>query len=109
MALGALPSNIRRTTENLWKFTDDLWFLAGDRSTDYNFYTKRSLVLGVYASTELFMLTDKSENFSETWKFLDRRIGDVLTVGSAVGNVKNVLSATAKGFLDMTTLFKPYP
>jgi len=76
MFIGAMPANAKRTSELLWNYADDVWFLAGDRSTDYNYYTKRSIFLAMYCSTELFMLTDKSKNHSETWKFLERRMLD---------------------------------
>ena len=56
----------------MWQYADDSWFLAGDKSQDYNFYTKRSLFLYVYISTELFMLTDKSSELFMTWEFMDR-------------------------------------
>ena len=65
MALGAKhPAD---TSQILWQYADDSWFLAGDKSQDYNFYTKRSLFLYVYISTELFMLTDKSSELFMTW------------------------------------------
>ena len=34
----------------------------------------------MYTSTELFMLTDASDNFADTWAFLDRRLEDVVTL-----------------------------
>lgn len=60
MAIGAYPSNCSETSSILWQYSDDCWYLSGDRSNDMNFYTKRSLFLYCYMSTELFMLTDKS-------------------------------------------------
>lgn len=39
------------------------------------------MFIGVYVSTELFMLTDKSKDFRETWEFLERRLNDVLFLG----------------------------
>ena len=30
---------------------DDIWYWAGDRSTDFNWYTKRALLAGIYTST----------------------------------------------------------
>ena len=38
----------------------------------------------MFQTTELFMLEDKSEDFSETWRFLDRRFEDVGLVGNAI-------------------------
>lgn len=33
------------------------------------------------------MLTDKSENYIETWRFLDRRIRDILEYGKYINTV----------------------
>jgi ubiquinone biosynthesis protein COQ9 len=60
MALGSHPSNLNSTTNLLWSFADEVWVLAGDRSLDYNYYTKRTLFITIYAATELFMLSDQS-------------------------------------------------
>ena len=51
---------------------------AGDSSTDFNHYTKRITLGGVYGSTLLVWLDDQSEGWSETAAFLDRRIDDVM-------------------------------
>ena len=34
MALGALPINAHQTFNKLWKISDDIWYIAGDKSTD---------------------------------------------------------------------------
>lgn len=105
MALGAHPSNARQTADLLWRYADEIWTLAGDRSLDYNYYTKRTLFLGVYASTELYLLTDQSEGHAETWHFLQRRIDDVLEIGSAVHRWKNFSTATLSGVMDIASAF----
>lgn len=74
MAVGARPQNFIQTQKRLWSFADEIWNRCGDKSTDYNFYTKRILFESVYVSTELFMLTDKSKDFEATWEFMDRRL-----------------------------------
>ena len=38
-------------------------------------------------SVELFMLSDHSENFVESWKFLDRQIKDILSYGKGINDV----------------------
>jgi ubiquinone biosynthesis protein COQ9 len=60
-----------------------MWRIAGDTSTDYNHYTKRLMLGGVYASTLLVWLDDASEGFIETRSFLDRRIDDVMKIEKA--------------------------
>lgn len=64
----------------LYRSVDEMWFAAGDRATDFNFYTKRLTLAGVYSSTLLFWLDDESEDSEETWKFLNRRIAGVMRV-----------------------------
>ena len=40
-------------------------------------YGKRVALAGVYKATELYMLQDNSNDHSETWRFLDRRMEEV--------------------------------
>jgi ubiquinone biosynthesis protein COQ9 len=79
-ALGivAMPQNARRGAKLGWRSADRMWRLAGDTATDFNHYTKRITLGGVYASTLLVWLDDKSEGFIETRAFLERRIADVM-------------------------------
>ena len=56
------------------------WRTIGDTSTDFNFYTKRGLLSGVYTSTMLYWFADTTEDFAETWKFLDNRIANVMQI-----------------------------
>lgn len=93
MALGALPQHSLDTTAELGIMVDELWYLAGDQSTDASWYSRRGLLLAVHASTELFMLTDKSEGFEETWSFLGRRVSDVSSLGAKAGSVGDVAAA----------------
>jgi ubiquinone biosynthesis protein COQ9 len=81
----ALPQHAALATKLLYRTVDAMWLAAGDRSTDYNFYTKRLLLSGVYSSTLLVWLDDQSEGFEKTWAFLDRRIDNVLKVGGSIG------------------------
>lgn len=71
---------------------DAMWRAAGDRATDYNFYTKRGLLAAVYSSTLLVWLDDHSEGCVDTWAFLDRRIADVMKVPKAQAKIKEVVS-----------------
>jgi len=34
MALGIYPTNFPTTLQKLMKISDDIWYIAGDRSTD---------------------------------------------------------------------------
>jgi len=89
----ALPQNAATGLACLYRTVDAIWYAAGDRATDYNFYTKRALLAAVYSSTLLFWLNDKSADHAATWAFLERRISEVLQVAGRLG--KGVTSALA--------------
>lgn len=91
MAFLALPQNAPMAAQALYRTVDEMWFQAGDTATDWNFYSKRALLAGVYSSTVLFWLNDKSEDFRDTWAFLDRRIADVMKVPKLTGRLSAVL------------------
>ena len=76
MALGLKPRNLPTTLLQLHNISDEIWDLAGDKSTDYNWYTKRAILTKIYVATEVYMLQDKSNNHEATWEFLDRRMND---------------------------------
>jgi ubiquinone biosynthesis protein COQ9 len=78
LALLALPFNGSRGLRLLYRTVDAIWYAAGDTSTDFNFYTKRVTLAGVFSSTLLYWLNDRSEGNEATWSFLDRRIDDVM-------------------------------
>jgi ubiquinone biosynthesis protein COQ9 len=80
LALLALPFNAGLGLKLLYRTVDAMWYAAGDTSTDFNFYTKRATLAGVYSSTLLYWLNDRSPGSEATWGFLDRRIDDVMKI-----------------------------
>jgi ubiquinone biosynthesis protein COQ9 len=82
-----MPQNAGLAARLLYKTVDAIWYAIGDRSTDFNFYTKRGLLAGVYTATLFYWLNDKSEGAAATWTFLDRRIAEVMKVPMALGKL----------------------
>ncbi|MGZ3172666.1 MAG: COQ9 family protein [Croceibacterium sp.] len=78
VAIQAMPQNLARTAKLGWSSADAMWRLAGDKTTDYNHYTKRAILAGVYAATLAVFVDDKSDDKAETRAFLDRRIEGVM-------------------------------
>lgn len=74
MQLLLSPKMLSVSTAELGRMVDDIWYLAGDRSADFNWYTKRGFLAKLYGSTQLYMLRDQSPDFQDTWLFLDRRL-----------------------------------
>ena len=79
----AQPANGPHALSSLYSTVDTIWFAVGDKTTDFGFYTKRALLAGVYLSTLLYWLNDRSEGAEATWAFLDRRIADVMRIQTA--------------------------
>ncbi|KAK3610020.1 hypothetical protein CHS0354_032367 [Potamilus streckersoni] len=101
MAIQALPQNAPEALSNLAALVDDIWHYAGDQSTDFNWYTKRASLAGVYKSTEIYMLQDKSEDFQNTWEFLNRRMGDLKNFGKFARSVQENSVVISEGLYGM--------
>jgi len=78
LAILALPQNAVRGVKLGWHAADVMWRAAGDTATDYNHYTKRTILAGVYAATVTVFLDDESEGHADTSAFLARRIEGIM-------------------------------
>lgn len=103
VAVLSLPTNSRLALRCTYRTVDTIWWAVGDTSTDFNFYTKRLQLAGVYSATLLYWLDDSSEGAEETWAFLDRRLNDIIRLHKArgrlqkaAGKVPNPLRAARK-------------
>jgi ubiquinone biosynthesis protein COQ9 len=95
VAILALPQNLVKATRLGWRTVDTIWRAAGDVATDYNYYTKRTILLGVYASTITVFLDDESEGLADTRAFLRRRIDGIMQFEKAKAGF---LKRTEHGF-----------
>jgi ubiquinone biosynthesis protein COQ9 len=98
LGLLALPLSAGKGPALLWRTVDAIWYAAGDTATDFNYYTKRGLLAGVYSATVLYWLEDRSEGFANTWSFLDRRIGEVMRVPQALSGLRKRLEGLPTPF-----------
>lgn len=80
MGLMTLPPNVPTSLANVLTLVDDICYYAGDRSVDFNWYTRRLGLASIYKATELYMLQDNSTDFERTWKFLARRMEEATVV-----------------------------
>ncbi len=83
------PFVFLNTSKTLFQIADEIWFLSGDKSTDYNYYTKRFLLMKIYALTFSFFIFDRSEKFQNTRKFLDKQIELILGFGKLKKKLKS--------------------
>lgn len=73
-----LPPNAALGAKLLWRTVDVMWRATGDTATDFNFYTKRAILAGVYSATLMRWFNDETADEAPTRDFLDRRIEDVM-------------------------------
>ena len=83
------PSFLISSKKILFKISDEIWYLSGDKSTDINYYTKRLILMKIYALTFSFFVFDKSDDFTNTKMFLDKQIQSVISFGKFKNKVKN--------------------
>lgn len=98
VAFLSLPHNAALGARCLYRTVDAIWRAAGDTATDWNFYSKRGLLAGVFGATVLYWLGDKSDGFSDTWAFLDRRLADVAQLQRTTGRIRERLSGLPRPF-----------
>jgi ubiquinone biosynthesis protein COQ9 len=88
LAVLLLPANAPLAASTLWRTADAMWRAAGDTATDFNHYSKRTILGAVYSATLLYWLDDDSDDFEATRAFIDRRIEGVMRFEKAKAQVK---------------------
>lgn len=102
IAFYALPWNAAAGLTALYETVDAMWRAAGDTSTDYNFYTKRMLLAGVFKTTLRVWLDDASDNLADTEAFLRRRIENVMQIEKAKAKAREGFSKLEEWLPDFT-------
>lgn len=98
-ALSILAMHPRLGTRTLWRTADTMWRAAGDTATDYNHYTKRTILGAVYSATLLVWLDDESEGYADTHAFLDRRIDGIMRFEKAKARLTGINLPSPARFL----------
>jgi len=88
----SLPMHAATAARLLYRSVDAMWRAAGDTSTDFNFYTKRGILAGVYGATLLRWFNDTSPDESATSDFLAARIENVMQFEKFKAEAKKALA-----------------
>jgi ubiquinone biosynthesis protein COQ9 len=91
LAILARPEHAALSARLLWQAADAMWRAAGDTATDYNHYTKRAILSGIYSATLLYWTQDDSEDFADTRAFIDRRIEGVMQFEKAKAKLTGLM------------------
>lgn len=87
-----LPPHTPTGVRLLYRSVDAMWRAAGDTSTDFNFYSKRAILAGVYSATLLRWFSDTSAGQTETSLFLRRRIDEVMKFEKFKAGIRDKIS-----------------
>ncbi|WP_404378660.1 COQ9 family protein [Caenispirillum salinarum] len=85
----SLPQYAGQSIRSTAKTVDAIWKAAGDQSADFSWYTKRLTLAPIYTATLLYWFEDTSEDFEDTWDFLDRQFRAVGVIPSVEKRLKN--------------------
>ncbi len=87
-----LPMHAGVGAKLMYRTVDAMWRAVGDTSTDFNFYTKRAILAGVYGSVLVRWFADTGEDDAATEKFLDARIENVMQFEKFKAKARETLS-----------------
>jgi ubiquinone biosynthesis protein COQ9 len=91
-AMLSLPMHAGLAAKSMYRSVDAMWRAAGDTATDFNFYTKRGILAGVYGATLVRWFADTSADEAATNEFLAARIENVMQFEKFKAKARDALS-----------------
>ncbi|KAJ3340848.1 Ubiquinone biosynthesis protein coq9, mitochondrial [Gonapodya sp. JEL0774] len=115
----ALPQNLPYAVKHLAETADEVWWLAGCRSTDLSWYLRRASISLALSSSEVYLtrdlslslsngISDSSIPFASTYDFLCDRLNELewlKGVGEDFGNRVEFGMKSVKGVVEAQTGF----
>ena len=92
-----IPKRYFSLPKQLYKSVDQIWFISGDSSVDFNFYTKRLILSGIYSRIMLFFFNNDDQVGLE--KILDedlKRVSKIPEIKSKLKIFKEYIPKFAK-------------
>uniref|UniRef100_A0ACD5XQN7 Uncharacterized protein n=1 Tax=Avena sativa TaxID=4498 RepID=A0ACD5XQN7_AVESA len=97
LSIQSQPANVSTSLKQRAVLVDEIWHAAGDSGSDIDWYVKRAVLGGIYSTSEVYMLTDNSPEFRDTWAFVNRRIKEALDLQKSVKEVGYLAEAMGAG------------
>ena len=92
-----LPNKTISLSKQLYKSIDQIWYLAGDTSVDFNFYTKRLILGGIYSRVILFFFNNNNQRELENLLDLNlKRVARIPELKSKVNIIKEYFPKVIK-------------
>ena len=97
-----LPQNFKIASRCLYQAVDQIWFVAGDNSTDFNFYSKRAILASIYSMVMLHFVNNNI--LDQTIELLNKQLKRV----SKIPKIKNRLVNIKKTIPQIFKLVKNF-
>ena len=91
-----LPQNHKFSIKSIYKTIDEIWFLAGDNSTDFNFYSKRIILASIYSRVILHFINN--DNYNATVDLLNDLLKKVSNIPKIKNRFKDLIQLVPKLF-----------
>ena len=91
IGLSLTHDRVATTLTDVAEYIDRLWYTIGDDSSDMTWYSKRAVIGGVYITSTLHLVTDRSAGQKDTWAFLDRRMREAEKAQQAPQDIARAL------------------
>ncbi|MDC1302926.1 COQ9 family protein [Pelagibacterales bacterium] len=86
------PESLFSAPEPIYSISDKFWNLIEDSSVDFNFYTKRFILMSVIVPTTLFWIKDASDNNLDTTEYMKKCFKRSMKIGKIKNKIKESLS-----------------
>ncbi|KAE9601580.1 hypothetical protein Lal_00040621 [Lupinus albus] len=97
LSIQAQPINVPTSFKQRAMLVDEIWHAADDNTSNIDWYAKRTVLGGIYSTTEIYMLSDSSPDFRDTWAFLDARVKDAFDLKKTIQEAQNLAEAVSAG------------
>lgn len=94
--------------KNCYKIADFMWFEINDKSTDFNFYTKRFTLAKIIFRSAIVFMKDDSDDLNKTKNFIAKQIEKVMQFEKCKAKFKGLINEvilnedkTLKSFKDI--------
>ena len=78
--------------ESIYHISDKFWRLIDDKSIDFNYYTKRFILMSVIVPATLFWLNDESLDNTKTKDYMKKCFKRSMKIGIFKNNIKKTFS-----------------
>lgn len=84
--------SLTTSPESIYLISDKFWNLIEDTSVDFNFYTKRFILMSVIVPTILFWVEDESDNSLNTNEYIKKCFNRSMKIGKIKNKIKEAFS-----------------